>query len=109
MLVSLVRQLSRKRASVQWWIAFFTLALVGILAGIWVAFHFEYSLGTRSRLGSFPIPIVLFRLEDGQWTDFPVPAFQAWASVFTNIITITAFALLPVWVASWRHHRHSRA
>jgi hypothetical protein len=58
-------------------------------------------------VGSFPIPIVFFRLEDGHWIDFPVPAFQAWASVFTNIIAITAFALLPVWLTSWRHHRQS--
>ena len=47
-----------------------------------------------------------FHLEDGQGVDFPVPEFQAWAAVFTNIITITALATLPVWLLSWRRHRH---
>ena len=105
-LASLVRRLRRGRAGAQWWFAFVALAVLGIAAGIWFAFHFEYRVGTRYRIASFPLPIVFFHLEDGQWVDFPVPEFQAWAAAFTNILTITALATLPVWLLSWRHHRH---
>jgi hypothetical protein len=103
---SLVRRLRRARAGTQWWVAFVMLGVLGIAVGIWFAFDFEYHLGSRYRVGSFPLPVVLFHLEDGQWVDFPVPTFQAWAAAFTNVITITALATLPVWLLSWRQHRH---
>ena len=105
-LASLVRRLRRAHAGRQWWVSLIVLTVIGIAVGIWFAFHFEYHLGARYRIGSFPIPVVFFHLEDGQWVDFPVPEFQAWAAVFTNIITITALATLPVWLLSWRRHRH---
>ena len=95
-LVSLVRRLRRERAGTPWWIGFVVLAVLGIAVGVWCAFHFEYRLGAHYRVGSFPLPVVFFHLEDGQWVDFPVPKFQAWAAVFTNVITITALATLPL-------------
>lgn len=108
-LVSLIRRLRRNRASLRWWVTFVTLAAFGAVAGMWFAFHFEYQLGTRTRLGSFPIPIVFFRLEHGHSVDYPVPELQAWASIFTNVVTVTALASLPVLVASWRKHKEERS
>jgi len=105
-IVSLVRRFRCKRVSTTWWVAFGILVVIGVVAGIWVAFHFEYPLGARYRVGSFPLPVVFFHLEDGQWVDFPVPAFQAWASALTNVITITALATIPLWLLSWRQHGH---
>ncbi len=105
-LIALVRRLRRERVSTAWWLTFSALATVGLTLGVWCAFHVEYHLGSRYRIASFPIPIVFFHLEGGQWVDFPVPEFQAWAAVFTNVITITALATLPVWLVSWRQHRH---
>src|SRR5439155_7620795 len=105
--------LARSSVSVQavsttWWVAFGILVVIGVVAGIWVAFHFEYPLGARYRVGSFPLPVVFFHMEDGQWVDFPVPAFQAWASALTNVITITALATIPFCLISWRSHVHDR-
>jgi len=107
-LASLVRRLRREHASSRWWGAFAILVLIGVSVGIWCAFHCEYPLGGRFRIGSFPIPVVFFHLEDGQWVDFPVPEFQARSAAFTNIITITALATLPLWLLSWRQHRHEQ-
>jgi hypothetical protein len=105
-LVALFRRLRRQHASGGLWFAFSALVLCGIAVGIWCAFYCEYHLGTRFRIGSFPIPVVFFHFEDGQWVDFPVPAFQAWLAVVANIITITALATLPVWLVSRRHQRY---
>jgi hypothetical protein len=106
-LVSVVRRLRREHAGARWWVGFFILSLVGLSGGIWCA-NVEYPFGQHFRIGSFPIPVVFFHLEDGQWVDFPVPEFQAWSALFTNIITITALATMPLWLLSWRQHRHER-
>ena len=103
MLVGLFRQLRRQHAGRSLWFSFSVLAACGITVGIWCALGCEYHVGTNFRIGSFPIPVVFFRFEDGQWVDFPVPAFQAWLAVVTNIITITALATLPVWLLLRRH------
>ncbi len=105
---SLVRRLRRERAGTRWWLAFFILIAVGVSGGVWCALHCEYPLGADFRVGSFPMPVVFFHREDGQWVDFPVPAFQAWSAVFTNIVTITALVTVPLWLVSWRQHRHEQ-
>jgi hypothetical protein len=107
-LVSLVRRLRRERARAQWWVGIALLSVIGIAVGIWCAFHFEYHLSARYRVGSFPLPVVFFHLEDGRWVDFPVPEIQASAAAITNVITITALATLPILAFSRRQHRHQR-
>jgi hypothetical protein len=104
-LVSFVRRLRREHAGTGWWVAFVILIVIGVSVGIWCAFRCEYPLGGHYRIGSFPLPVVFFRLEDGKWVDFPVPEFQAWSAAFTNIFTITALATVPLWLLSWRQHR----
>ncbi len=104
-LCSLVRRLRREHADARWWVALSILVLVGVSTGMWCAFQCEYPLGERFRVGSFPIPVVFFHLEDGHWVDFPVPEFQAWSAAFTNIVTLVAVATTPLWLVSWRQHR----
>lgn len=105
-LVALCRRLRRQRATAARWLAFGVLVAVGIAVGTWCAFYVEYHIGPRYRIGSFPIPVVFFHLEHGNWVDFPVPEFQAWTTIFANIITITALTTLPLWLVSWRQLRH---
>jgi len=107
--VALLRRLRRQHASTGWWVAFGVLVVCGTALGIWCAFYCEYHVGTRYRIGSFPIPTVFFHLEDGDWVDFPVPMFQGLATAFTNVITIIALATLPLWLVSWWRHRHEAA
>src|SRR5205809_164517 len=78
--VSLIHRLRRTHASVRWWVTFAALVVIGLLAGVWCAFYFEYHWGPRYRVASFPVPVVFFHLEDGDWVDFPVPRAQAWAT-----------------------------
>jgi hypothetical protein len=105
LLVALFRRLRWQQVSNRTWVAFGVLAACGIALGVWCAFYCEYYVGTRYRIGGFPIPIVFFHLEDGQWIDFPVPEFQAWSAAFANVVTITALATLPVRLVAWRPHK----
>jgi hypothetical protein len=104
-LLLLFRQFRHHHVSIIWWVAFGLLCAGGIIAGSWCAFYCEYSIGARYRIGSFPIPIVVFHLEQGDWVDFPVPTSQAWLALFTNIITIVAVSLLPLWLVFWRQRK----
>lgn len=107
-LTELLLRLRRERARIWLWLAFSVLLTCGIAVGIWCGFYCEYHVGKQYRIGSFPIPVVFFHLEDGHWVDFPVPAFQAWLSAITDVICITALAAVPVWLVSWRQHKHDR-
>lgn len=104
-LFALCRRLRRQQASRGLWLTFSVLAACGVTAGIWCALYCEYHLGARFRIASFPIPVVFFHFEGGQWVDYSVPAFQAWLAVIANIITITALITLPVWRVSRSHQR----
>ena len=104
-LFALFRRLRQQHASSGLWFAFWMLIACGVAAAVWCAFYFEYHVGAHLRVGSFPIPVVFFHFEDGQWVDFPVPKFQAWSAAITNIVTITALATLPIWLVSWRQRR----
>ena len=98
-LVALFRRLRRQHVSAGWWAAFAILCICGAALGVWCALYFEYPVGTHFRIGSFPIPVVIFHLESAGWVDFPLSEFQMWSAVFTNIITIVALATLPLWLA----------
>ena len=100
--VALFRCLRHQQASFGWWVALALLIVCGLAVGVWCAFYCEYQIGERLRFGSFPVPVVVFHLEEGNWVDFLLEAFAAWPVAFTNIITITALATLPLWLASRR-------
>jgi hypothetical protein len=103
--VGLFRRLRRQRANQFYWLWFLVLLAGGTGLGIWCAFFCEYPVGAKYRWASFPIPVVFFHLEEGQWVDYPVPTFQAWSAAITNIITIVALMELPLWFALWFSHR----
>jgi hypothetical protein len=102
---ALLRRLRREHVGTGWWVAFGILFGCGAAFGVWCAFYCEYHVGTEYRIGSFPIPVVFFHLEEGLWVDFPVPEFQAWSAMLANITTIIALAMLPLWLVSWRQQR----
>jgi hypothetical protein len=80
----------------------------GMALGVWCALYCEYPVGTKYRVGSFPIPVVIFHMEEGNWVDFPLDTFFAWGVIAANVTTVTALATLPFWVASitTKHDEH---
>ena len=104
----LFQRLRRQSAGVGWWFAFGFIIICGAVLGTLCSFYFQYSLEPRFRIGGFPFPLVFFQLEDGIWTDFRVPEFQAWLTILANIITFILLATLPLWLATWRWQKPAR-
>ena len=74
-LIALFRRLLRRRVGRSWWGALSFLIACGMGLGIWCALYCEYPVGSHFRFGSFPIPAVVFHLEDGNWVDFRFKSF----------------------------------
>ena len=97
-LVVLCQRLRMQKVSAHWWVVLGLLIACGMGLGSWCAFCWEYQLGTQFRFGSFPIPVVVFQLEADNWVDFPIAGWQMWPVMISNVISITAFATLPLWL-----------
>jgi hypothetical protein len=102
------RRLSTRHAGIMWWVAFCILVVVGVGIGYRLGFQFEYNVSRNLRVVSFPIPTCAFHFEHGKWVDFPSPDWFAYPAAFTNVIVVTAFAALPLLVASLLLHRKAR-
>ncbi len=99
-------RLSTRHAGIAWWLAFCILVVVGVRVGYRLGFDFEYNISPNLRVVSFPIPVCTFHFEHGQWVDFPSPDWFAYPAVFTNLIVVTAFVVLPLLLASLFQHRN---
>jgi hypothetical protein len=99
------RRLLARKAGPFWWGGLLLLAAIGLTGGYWAAFCFEYDVTSTLRLVSFPIPVCVFRLEGEQWVDYPAPGFFAYPAAWTNVIALTAIAILPELLASLLWHR----
>ena len=105
LLLATFRRLRRRHAIRGWWLSLGGFVVLGVALGYWLAFHFEYQVSSTFRFVSFPLPVCVFHLEDGQWVDFPLAKFAMYRSLAINIVAVTALAVLPVFVASLFSHR----
>ena len=103
------RRLRRSHASRAWWFAFVWLSVVGLAAGGWLSFSFEYQVSPEIRYFSFPMPVAFFHLEDGQWVDYITPPYVMFPGLVANVVAIVAVALLPLLLASLALGRRRRA
>ncbi len=99
------QRLSSHGAGITWWMLFCSLIVFGVVIGHRLAFDFEYNVSPNLRIVSFPIPVCAFHLERGDWVGFPSPNYIAYPALFTNVVAVTAFAVLPLLVASLLLHR----
>ena len=76
-------------------LAIFIIVLVlGLFFGGWFGFAFEYHASGTLRVVGFPLPVVLFQRQDGEWFDFlpPVPPLNGIA----NLAVIASLFLAPL-------------
>jgi len=99
------RRLSTRHVGIAWWLVFGSLVLLGLVIGYRLGFDFEYHASRNLRLVSFPIPVCAFHFEHGNWVDFPSPDWFAYPAAFTNVVVVTALAVLPLLLVSMFRHR----
>ena len=107
LIVATLLRLRRLGAAWPWWVVFSVLLTVGSVAGVWLAFDFEYQVSPRMRLASFPVPLAFFRLEDGRWVDYVPPPPVIYAGLAANVIANEAIAVVPLFLASFAIKRRS--
>jgi hypothetical protein len=66
-----LRSMLVQRARALWWIIWSILLVAASVAGIYCTTGVEYMADPKLRVVGFPLPIVMFELEKGQWVDFP--------------------------------------
>jgi len=56
----------------------------------------EYDAVVNMKIVGFPMPLVFFHFEDGQWVDFPLPAYVDWPGLITNFFAGLSICCLPL-------------
>jgi hypothetical protein len=102
-----VKRLRRVRAGPMLWAGFAVLAWLGIALGWWMAFAVENQVSGRYRLGGFPMPVVIFHLEQGNWEDFVTPPIFMIPALVANVLAGVALLELPLLIFP-RNKRTSR-
>lgn len=84
--------------------AFSLVVILGSLLGVWLSLRLEYPVGPELRFAGAPLPLVVFRNEDGQWIDYvhprPVMAFLLMANA--ALCAATLAGPLVLWQALGR-------
>jgi hypothetical protein len=101
LIVATFLRLRRLGAGWPWWVVFSVLLSVGWVAGVWLAFDFEYQISPRMRFASFPVPLAVFTLEDGQWADYVPPPPVIYAGLVAIVTANAAIAVVPLLLASF--------
>jgi hypothetical protein len=69
---------------------------VGIAAGIWAGFMFEYHVSPTLRFTGFPFPMAVFQLESGTWVDYVHETFIMILIGVADVMLVTLCSVIPV-------------
>jgi hypothetical protein len=94
-----VAALAANKVGPLWWTALGLHALVGTVAGLWLAFGWRTEVDENTVCYGFPFPLVIFKLEDGQWVDFVATdmylrGLLSWASIALSCVLPLSGAFL---------------
>lgn len=72
--------------------------LGGALLGVALSLKCSYALGEGKRVTGVPLPVLLQKLEDGRWQDFPPPRHVVGALVVANSAIVSVALGGPVFL-----------
>lgn len=72
-------------------LSFSALLVAGIAAAVWCTFYVEYQPSPTLRISGFPVPVAVFELRNGQWTDY-----VGGPGLFIDLIVVPSFVALPL-------------
>jgi hypothetical protein len=96
----------KDRAGPVWRIVLIVLVVAGIAIGVWAGFWCDYQVSDDLRVVSFPVPAVIFHLEEGQWIDYVSPALP-FVVVF-NLLAVALTFVLPLALAYYISRKWQR-
>ncbi len=99
LLVFMRQWLRLQRASPRAHTAFSLVVLGGALLGVGLSLKLSYPLGEGKRVTGAPLPVLLQKLEDGRWQDFPPPRHVIGALVVANSAITSAALAGPLFLA----------
>lgn len=93
------RAFQRDHAGSAWRVLFWGLLLAGMATGVWAGFFLEYQLSRTLKVIGFPIPLVVFHLESGNWVDYVTDGPVMILKAASNLMFSALCLVLPVWAA----------
>ncbi len=99
-----VRSLKRRGVGWPWWAVLGVCLIIGLVAGVWFGYCFEYQPEPTLRVTGFPLPSALFVHKvdaDGveRWEDYPI-----WFNAILDILLFSFVSVSFAWLANalWR-------
>jgi hypothetical protein len=107
---STVRFLVIDRKGPVWWLALLMLLLAGGLAGIWCGFYLEYQPTENLRVYRFPLLVVVWKRENGDWVDYV--SHLGVIICYLDFLIVTLFSVLPLSIVCaiqryWRRRKQT--
>jgi hypothetical protein len=106
-IVSTARLLHRSGVGAWWWSAFSLLLLAGLVVGV-AASNWDRQVSPTLRFMGWPLPMVIFQLEQGAWFDYVHPPIVAVGILAVNVLLVAGGALLPLSVVVWVSVRRNK-
>ena len=72
-------------------LSFSALLVAGIAAAVWCTFYLEYQPSPTLRIVGFPVPIAVFELRNGQWSDY-----VGGPGLFVDLVAVPALVAMPL-------------
>ena len=90
-------------------IMFAALLVAGCVAAVWCTFFLEYQPSPTLRLRGFPVPLTVFRLQNGNWVNLPGMIIP---SAIVDLVAVPSLTALPISllliVRAVRRHKSAR-
>jgi MFS superfamily sulfate permease-like transporter len=96
-LLVLMRRWLQRGGAGPWMNGVFCFVVVlGSLLGSWFSLRFEYQTDAHTRVAGAPLPLVVFKLENGKWTDFPpdLPVIIGLVIANASIVSMTLAGMM---------------
>jgi hypothetical protein len=99
-IITTPRTLLREKFDRAWWIRLLVLTIIGVGVGTWFSFFKNYE-SEQLRFSGFPIPITIFREQEGVMRNISPPMFIQVLGRIANFLMGIALSMAPIKFAAF--------